>query len=154
VQFGNTVNILQEFASPKSFVLPALQAGGHRRCVSEALVQVLEMISVRKAHYRSKGISYFMPLIFLIVAGDPNGEPQESIRRVANLIRVEESKFHFILLVLGLESANLNPWGQFAIMKPGKLSELDLGDMLLVHQNRQEYLDYLATLRPDRDQKA
>ncbi|MGL4622379.1 MAG: vWA domain-containing protein, partial [Chroococcidiopsis sp.] len=74
VTFGSDVKVAQDFVTADIFEPPSLSAQGLTH-MGGAILQGLDMIEARKGQYRSNGVNYYRPWVFLITDGEPQGEP-------------------------------------------------------------------------------
>jgi len=118
------VRIHAGFATADQFTAPALQANGDTP-MGSAILQAIEMIRQRKEIYRTNGISYYRPWIFMIT----DGGPTDSWQQAAAAIRQGEAQKNFVFHAVGIEGANFDVLGQIAIRKPLKLKETRFRDL-------------------------
>jgi uncharacterized protein YegL len=108
VSFG-PVRLEQEFTSATNFYPPELGASGNTP-MGEAIAYGLELLDARKKQYKSNGISYYRPWVFLIT----DGGPTDSWANAANLVKVGEEKKQFMFFAAGVEGADFATLGQIA----------------------------------------
>src|ERR1035441_1043763 len=65
VTFGGSVRKVQDFTVAGNFTAPSLVAGGGTP-MGEAVALGLQLVKSRKAEYKSNGVVYYQPWIFLI----------------------------------------------------------------------------------------
>lgn len=111
VTFG-PVKVALPFTSATNFIPPHLQAQGATP-MGEAIVQALNMLSDRKKDYRSNGISYYRPWVFLIT----DGEPTDSWKEAAEAIREGEASKQFAFFAIGIKGANMDVLRQISIAR-------------------------------------
>jgi uncharacterized protein YegL len=85
------------------------------------------MIKQRKTEYRTNGISYYRPWIFLITDWAPTDEWQGA----AQLVREGESSKSFAFFAVGVESANMDTLKQISVREPLKLQGLKFRELFL-----------------------
>ncbi|MGY1777088.1 VWA domain-containing protein [Geodermatophilus sp. SYSU D00804] len=119
VSFG-PVQVESDFVTADSFLPPVLNAHGGTP-LGEAVVTGLDLVESRKALYRSQGISYYRPWIFLITDGAPTDSWREAATRVHN---GEETK-SFSFFAVGVEGADMSVLSQLSSRKPLGLRGLD-----------------------------
>ena len=73
VTFGGAVRTLCDFTTAEAFTAPHLSADGDTP-LGAAVLHGLAMIQQRKQAYRSNGIPYFRPWVFLITDGAPTDD--------------------------------------------------------------------------------
>lgn len=125
VRFG-PVSTEADFATPDMFFPPHLQASGGTP-MGEAVLHALHLIEVRKEAYRSHGIAYFRPWIFLIT----DGAPTDSIVAAARAIREGEAARKFNFFAVGVEGADFARLAELAPPNrpPVKLEGLQFAEL-------------------------
>jgi uncharacterized protein YegL len=118
VTFG-PVKVETTFHTASNFFPPLLQANGDTP-MGAAIQQCIEMVKQRKAEYRSAGISYFRPWIFLVTDGSPTDEWQSA----AAMVREGEASKSFAFFAVGVDNADMNTLKQIAVREPLKLKGL------------------------------
>ncbi|MBY8825531.1 vWA domain-containing protein [Sphingomonas colocasiae] len=118
VTFG-PVEIRSDFSTVTGFYPPHLGPSGATP-MGEAIERGIEMLRARKNEYRSHGISYFRPWIFMIT----DGEPTDEWRRAADLIRTGEDRKEFMFYPVGVENADMNILAELSVRAPLKLKGL------------------------------
>jgi len=118
VAFG-PVRVEQEFTSVVNFYPPELSASGATP-IGEAIVYGLELLDARKKQYKSNGITYYRPWVFLIT----DGAPTDSCVKAATLIKLGEEKKHFMFYAAGVEGADFDTLRQIVVRAPLKLKGL------------------------------
>ena len=92
-----------------------------------AIAQGLEMLRQRKDVYKTNGISYFRPWLFLITDGGPT-DPWKS---AAQQVKEGEEAKAFSFFAVGVEGANFDVLGKICVREPLKLKELRFQDLFL-----------------------
>jgi uncharacterized protein YegL len=128
VTFGGMVTTIQEFVTAQNFQPPRLQASGGTP-MGEAIMQGLGMIAQRKATYRTNGVSFYRPWVFLITDGGP--DPNDPWQTAAIQVKEGEASKSFAFFTVGVEGANLEVLAQIAIRAPVKLKGLNFRDLFL-----------------------
>jgi uncharacterized protein YegL len=123
VTFG-PVQVAQEFVSAASFYAPELQTTGDTP-MGAAIERGLELLRARKAHYKSAGIAYYRPWIFLLT----DGSPTDSVFNAAELIKKGEANKEFMFYSVGVESADLAKLAQISVRAPLKLKGLSFREL-------------------------
>lgn len=125
VRFG-PVATEADFATPDYFFPPHLQASGATP-MGEAILHALHLIEARKSEYRTNGIAYFRPWIFLVT----DGAPTDSIAAAARAIREGEAARKFNFFAVGVEGADFDKLAEIAPHNrpPVKLAGLKFAEL-------------------------
>jgi uncharacterized protein YegL len=108
VTFG-PVQTVQEFITADMFVPPELRATGDTP-MGSAIRHSLDLLAARKSQYKSAGLAYYRPWIFLMTDGGPTDPWQEAAQMVH---RGEEGK-SFMFFAVAVENANVEILRQIA----------------------------------------
>lgn len=102
VTFG-PAKVEMPFVSASTFYPPTLTAQGDTP-MGSAISQAISLVESRKNEYRSNGISYYRPWIFLITDGAPTDEWQTA----AAAVREGEASKKFAFFAIGVKDANMD----------------------------------------------
>ncbi|MGO8735340.1 MAG: vWA domain-containing protein [Terriglobia bacterium] len=102
VTFGGSVQKIQDFISAGSFAAPTLVAEG-KTPMGEAIALGVKLVKDRKAEYKTSGVLYYQPWIFLITDGEPTDEWQSA----AQMVQAEISAKALTFFAVGVEGANM-----------------------------------------------
>jgi uncharacterized protein YegL len=126
ITFGEQVTVRSDFSSVEDFVPPELVADGSTP-MGEAILKAIDLIESRKQQYKSLGIDYFRPWIFMITDGEPTDmQPGDSKwSQVVSRVREGEAKKKFLFFAVAVEPANVSLLSQIAPSErpPIKLKE-------------------------------
>jgi uncharacterized protein YegL len=123
VTFG-PVKIENDFLGIQHFQPPVLNTAADTP-MGAAIEQGLELLQRRKEIYKSNGVAYYRPWVFLIT----DGGPTDSISRAAELIRKGEETKSFMFFAVGVQGANLGTLKQISVREPLKLQGLRFRDL-------------------------
>lgn len=127
VTFGGQVRTVCDFTSAQGFQPPTLTASGDTP-LGTAIRQGLEMLRSRKDIYRTHGISYYRPWVFLITDGGPTDE----WRSAAEQVRQGETAKAFSFFVVGVgNDVQMDVLKQIAVREPLRLKGLRFRDFFL-----------------------
>jgi uncharacterized protein YegL len=152
VTFGGTVDTVQDFVTADRFNAPTLRARGDTP-MGKAITTGLEMITSRKATYRSNGVSYYRPWVFLIT----DGGPTDSWKPAAEQVRAAESNKSVAFFAIGVENADMDKLAQISVRPPQKLKGTNFRELFLwLSQSMQSVSrsapgDKLSLARPTSD---
>lgn len=108
VTFG-PVQVAADFATPDMFYSPHLSASGDTP-MGSAILQAIEMLERRKALYRSHGVAYFRPWIFLIT----DGGPTDAYHLAAQAVREGHAAKKFNFFAVGVKGADFRKLSEIA----------------------------------------
>jgi len=127
VTFGDSVRTLSDFGTADHFQPPQLEASGGTP-LGQAVDLAITMIDARKAAYKTNGIAYYRPWVFLITDGEPTDSGwQEAASRA---IAAQKAK-SFALFAVGVEGANASVLKQFSIRDPLQLNGLRFRELFM-----------------------
>jgi uncharacterized protein YegL len=118
VTFG-PVDLKQDFTTVDTFVPTELQPTGDTP-MGAAIVRGLELLRERKSLYKTNGISYYRPWIFLIT----DGAPTDDVTTAAAQVREGEASKTFAFFAVGVEGADLTRLAQISAREPLMLKGL------------------------------
>jgi len=130
VTFDNIINIAQDFITADRFEPSLLTAQG-QTFMGTAINSALDMVQTRKAHYRTNGIAYYRPWIFMITDGEPQGEPTDVIEQAIRRINDDEANRRVAFFAVGVENANMERLQTISVRAPVKLIGLNFTDMFI-----------------------
>ena len=124
VTLASSPAVVQDFVNLGQFNPPTLGANG-TTAMGGGVELALDHLTTRKADYRSNGIPYYRPWIFLIT----DGSPTESIDEVRRRIAEGEAKRSFSFLSIGVEEADIATRSTLSSRAPLRLEGLDFGHL-------------------------
>jgi uncharacterized protein YegL len=130
VTFGGPVQVLQNFVTVDSFIAPVLLASGQTP-MGSGILKALDLINSRKEQYRTNGVAYYRPWIFLITDGAPQGEPLDVTRQAVQRIKADEAAKKMVFFAVGVEGANFKLLTKISVRPPLKLRGLRFVDMFV-----------------------
>ncbi|MEO1376596.1 MAG: VWA domain-containing protein [Cyanobacteria bacterium J06635_10] len=130
VTFDSNINVVQDFVTADQFTPPILTAQG-LTSMGAGIHKSLDLIQERKAQYRSNGVAYYRPWIFMITDGEPQGELDEVIDQASQRLQNDESKKRVAFFSVGVENANMTRLSQLAVRTPLKLKGLNFVEMFV-----------------------
>jgi uncharacterized protein YegL len=130
VTFDTDVSVVQDFVTADQFQPPVLSAQGTTH-MGTAIHTALDMIQARKAQYKSAGVLYYRPWVFMITDGEPQGEPEDVVRSAAQRIREEEEQKRVAFFAVGVEGADMTRLSDMVVRAPVKLRGLNFVEMFV-----------------------
>lgn len=118
VTFG-PIQIVNDFQVAERFYPPVLSASGDTP-MGAAIKQGLELLRQRKDTYRTSGIAFYRPWVFMITDGAPTDQWQTA----ASMIREGETSKSFAFFAVGVENANMDILRRISVREPLKLKGL------------------------------
>lgn len=125
VTFG-PVSVTQPFVTVDAFA-PGTLAPQADTPMGAAIVQAIALLNERKNVYRSNGVGYYRPWIFMIT----DGAPTDDISAAAAAIRDGEDKKAFSFYAVGVDSADMGRLKQIAVREPLKLRGLSFRELFV-----------------------
>ena len=125
VTFG-PVQVLQGFTTADQMHVPELVPQGATP-MGEAIMQAISLLNDRKSSYRTNGVGYYRPWVFLITDGEPTDEWKEAATRV----RAAEEANGLAFFAVGVDGANLDTLGSIAVRTPLKLDGLKFVELFV-----------------------
>jgi uncharacterized protein YegL len=92
-----------------------------------AVGRALAMMAERKEAYRTNGIGYYRPWVFLIT----DGAPTDDVTEAAAAIREGEAAKSFMFYAVGVDGADLKGLGQMAVRQPLALRGLSFRELFV-----------------------
>jgi uncharacterized protein YegL len=110
ISFGDSATLLEDFVTLQSFDPPVLKADG-MTAMGAAVNMALEQIEARKQTYRSAGIRYYRPWLWLMSDGMPTDRWEDAAERA----RQAEDDRKVTVFPVGIgDDANLETLNMFA----------------------------------------
>lgn len=125
ITFG-PVSLKQDFVTASQFNAPLLQTTGATP-TGEAINFALDRIEDRKKSYKTNGIAYYRPWIFMIT----DGAPTDYWQTAATRIHEAEANKKVAFFAVGVEGADMGVLQQIASRTPLKLKGLSFKDMFV-----------------------
>jgi uncharacterized protein YegL len=125
ISFG-PVEVQNDFQTADVFQPPTLSASGDTP-MGSAIEQAISLLDLRKQTYRTNGIAYYRPWIFLIT----DGAPTDNWHPAAEKVKAGEAAKKFAFFAVGVEGANFEILSQIATREPLKLKELRFRDLFV-----------------------
>jgi uncharacterized protein YegL len=130
VSFGGEVRVVQDFVTVADFRPPVLEPSGLTP-MGSAIDHALDLLDVRKGQYKTNGVTYYRPWVFLITDGSPEGEPDTTMRKAAQRIRAEEAAGRVAFFAVGVEGADLEELAELTTRPPLRLRGLRFVDLFV-----------------------
>ena len=131
--FGGAVQTVTDFVTADLFQPPTLIPNGDTP-MGQAVRTAVDMVRQRKEIYRTNGIMFYRPWIFLITDGAPTDEWQSA----AAAVKEGEKGKAFAFFAVGVEGANMEVLRQFSVREPLQLTGLRFRDLFQWLSNSQQ----------------
>lgn len=92
-----------------------------------AIERGLELIESRKQQYKTSGVQYYRPWMFLIT----DGAPTDAWKSAAEKVRTGEAEKKLSFFAVGVEGARFEILSQISVRTPLKLKELRFRDLFV-----------------------
>jgi uncharacterized protein YegL len=125
VGFG-PVQILQDFVTADAFAPPTLVPSGDTP-MGVAIQTAIKLAADRKAAYRTGGIGYYRPWLFMIT----DGAPTDDVTSATAAIKEGEESKSFMFYAVGVEQANMQRLTEIAVREPLKLKGLSFRELFV-----------------------
>jgi uncharacterized protein YegL len=132
ITFATGAQTLQDFTTADLFVPPTLVARGQTH-MGAGLETALDLLESRKSAYRSSGVAYYRPWIFLITDGAPVGEDAATLDAVRERLLVEQRAQKIAFFAVGTENADFSQLQRFTVADrpPLQLKGLQFVDLFV-----------------------
>jgi uncharacterized protein YegL len=130
ITFNSKVDVVQDFVTVDQFTPPKLVAQG-LTTMGSGINKALDLIADRKSQYRSNGIAYYRPWIFMITDGEPQGEFEDVVEKAAQRLQADEANKRVAFFTVAVENANMSRLGQITVRAPLKLKGLNFVEMFV-----------------------
>jgi uncharacterized protein YegL len=125
VTFG-PVDTVQHFVTPDLMQVPTLEASGDTP-MGAAINQALALVGDRKATYKTNGIGYYRPWVFLIT----DGAPTDDVSKAAAAVREGERSKSIYFYAVGVDGADMKTLATIATREPLKLKGLSFRELFV-----------------------
>ncbi|MFM9976331.1 MAG: vWA domain-containing protein, partial [Beijerinckiaceae bacterium] len=123
VTFG-PVETVTNFVDARNWEPSVLVAKGNTP-MGAAIEQGLQLLETQKTVYKTNGIAYYRPWVFLIT----DGGPTDAWQNAARLVHEGEAKKKFKFFAVGVEQANFEILKQISVAEPIALKETRFRDL-------------------------
>ena len=130
ISFDNEIKVVQDFVTVDHFEPPTLTAQG-QTFMGGAIQKALDLIQARKTQYRTNGVAYYRPWVFMITDGEPQGEPENVVQNAIQRLKKEESEKRVAFFAVGVENANMEKLKEMVVRAPVKLVGLNFVEMFV-----------------------
>ncbi|MGO3933676.1 VWA domain-containing protein [Rhodopseudomonas pseudopalustris] len=125
ITFGGSVQVVHEFSTADKLSLQPFQPMGNTP-LGEAVNAALDEIEVRKAEYKSGGVNYFRPWVWLMTDGAPTDAWQAAAARAKQA--ANDKKVQLFCVGVG-RAANMDVLREFSNSPPMQLEGLQFSEM-------------------------
>jgi uncharacterized protein YegL len=125
ITFGPVV-VQQDFVTADSFFAPTLAAAGDTP-MGAAIRMAIDNTQRRKHAYKTNGVGYYRPWIFLIT----DGAPTDDVTDATAAIREGEASNQFSFYAVGVDSADMSRLKSIVVRDPLKLKGLSFRELFI-----------------------
>lgn len=100
ISFNSTVQTEMSFRPASQYEAPVLEADGGTS-FNEAIEKALDLIEERKAEYKSLGVSYYRPWLFVLTDGVPTDSQREAAAKSRLCSFIENKKVVYMPMGIG-----------------------------------------------------
>ncbi len=133
VTFGGQVTTAVDFTTAEGFQPPVLEPYADTP-MGAAIERAIQLVTDRKATYRTNGIAFYRPWIFMIT----DGAPTDDWRPAAEQVKQGERAKSFSFFAVGVEGADMGVLSQIATREPLRLKGLRFRDLFQWLSNSQQ----------------
>ncbi|MBC7529682.1 MAG: VWA domain-containing protein [Chthonomonadaceae bacterium] len=130
ISFNNDIRVVQDFVTVDQFEPPTLAAMGMTH-MGSAIHKALDLLQTRKAQYRTNGVAYYRPWVFLITDGAPQGEDDSIVAQATQRLADDEQSKRVAFFAVGVENADMDSLSKIAVRAPVKLIGLNFVEMFV-----------------------
>jgi uncharacterized protein YegL len=112
------------FVAADAFEPPEFTPGGDTP-MGRAIETALDLLDRRKEDYKSHGIAYYRPWVFLITDGAPTDAWQSAAKRV----RIAEETKRIAFFAVGVQGADMGRLADISVRSPMKLDGLKFNEL-------------------------
>jgi uncharacterized protein YegL len=120
ITFGGSVKVVNEFQSVENFETPVFAASG-RTPMGEAMRVAMTQVHLRKQIYKTNGIAYYRPWIFLISDGAPTDQGWQDVALEVKNAQINKA---FAMFCVGVHGGNAEILRLFTTRDPLQLRDL------------------------------
>jgi uncharacterized protein YegL len=113
------VVVRSDYVAAEAFQPPHLEAAGNTP-MGEAILRALDLLRGRKQKYRTAGVPFYRPWVFLITDGAPTDNIAEARKRITAGEQAKEFMFHAV----GVEGADMEVLKGLSVRAPLMLKGL------------------------------
>lgn len=124
ITFGDTVKVVQDFTTVDQITAKNLVCDGGTP-MGEVITVAVSKVTERKKVYKSNGVRYYRPWIFMIT----DGEPTDEWKSAATLVQNQENGGHLLFFAVGVEGADMHILRQISVREPLALQGLKFVEM-------------------------
>jgi uncharacterized protein YegL len=114
VTFGSGAQRVQDFVTVDQFAPPQLTATGETH-MGAGIDLALNLLEERKTMYRTSGVAYYRPWLFLITDGAPVGEDDAVVDAARQRLLAEQQANKLAFFAVGTENANFETLRTFTM---------------------------------------
>lgn len=126
VEFNSRASVVQDFVQAEEFQPPSLSATGST-AMGAGIEKAIEIVQARKDTYKTNGVTYYRPWIFMIT----DGGPTDSVTQATTRLKEGEEKKSFTFFAVGVQGADMNALSRISPREPKMLAGLNFGELFV-----------------------
>jgi len=100
ISFGDEVNVVNGYSNIESIRETKFTANGPTP-MGAAMKKALNLLELRRTHYKEKGIEYYKPIIILMTDGEATDDYKEAAQEVTNKVKLNSGNIKVLTFIIG-----------------------------------------------------
>ena len=126
VTFGESVRTVQDFVIAGAFQPPTLKADGSTP-MGAAINVAIDLVERRKGEYKTNGVMYYRPWVFMIT----DGAPTDDWTTAASRVKHAEAADGLAFFAVGVSGADMDTLSKISVRSPIRLDGLKFRELFL-----------------------
>ena len=105
MKFNSSVSVVQEFSKVEDIVIPSFTASG-TTALCESIIKSIDKLDERKKQYRSIGVDYYRPWIWVFTDGEPTD--MDKSKEMLDKLEYQIKNKKLSLFIVGVKGYNKN----------------------------------------------
>lgn len=100
ISFGHEVTVVNGYSNIESIRETKFSANGPTP-MGAAMKKALNLLELRRTHYKDKGIEYYKPIIILMTDGEATDDYKEAAAEIANKVKSKKGGIKLLPFIIG-----------------------------------------------------